>query len=324
MVFEFRVNPDPLNGALDFFWKPLSKLTREAEEEMVLQFLQKASIHSTDRESVRHSVLTLKPCAYTQKTTKGQAKMLQTLFSDPEKLSVLRVEEPTVHYSPQGEDVGVLDRTFIVGAFHTAQRTVVFGHNFLDVENKFVTCDCKGFQDQLGNRLRPKSLHWCKHICFLLMKCGFAPGHAFYIQSGFTTTEMDLILAELESVTSDRRKQNPGEADWYLQNGTNVNASCAAAKTRTGCATAKATNAAQPILPPKHPRVVVQCRRKLMATGEYVSHKCQFCPVKRCVFALMPPHYDISRPPTDGTIVVQEGVVVTNDLRRKSGGLNFV
>jgi len=318
------VNPDPLNGALDFFWKPISKLTGEANEAMVLQYLQKGSIQSTDRDGVRHSVLTSKPCAYTLKTTKGQAQLLKTLFTDPEKLSVLRVEEPTPHYSPQGDDVGVLDRTFKVGAFRTAQRTVVFGHNYQHEPNKIVTCDCKAFQDQLGHRTRAYGVHWCKHICFLLMKCGFAPGHAFYIQTGFTTSEMDLILEALESVTSDRNKQTPREADWSLQNGTSVNATCAASKSRSGCATAKALNATQPILPPKDPRVVVQCKRKLMATGEYVPHKCQFCPVKRCVFALMPPHYDISRPPADGTILVQDGATVTNELRRKSGGLNFV
>jgi len=158
------------------------------------------------------------------------------------------------------------------------------------------------------------------------MKAGFLPGHAFYYQAGFTTNEMDLILSALEFVTIDTRHNNLELDEWVLQKGSTVNATCAASYSKSGCTTQKESGGRQPILPPKVPRVVVQGKKRL-GVGEdetWVTQKIQFCPVKKCVFCILPKWFKVSRPPADGTIIALDGVEVTREVRLKSGGLNFV
>jgi len=326
VIFEFKIDPDPADDSLDFFWKAASKLNGDEHSAMLLLFLGKVSEHSPDRDGYRHSVLTLRPCGYADKTTKGHVTVLLDLFLNPDKMNVLWVKQPTPLLGPTGAVLGVLSRAFKVGAFRTAQSNVVFGHTDMVSRNKIVTCDCSYFQKQLEHRIRDKSIHWCKHVCFLLMKAGFLPGHAFYYQAGFTTNEMDLILSALEFVTIDTRHNNLELDEWVLQKGSTVNATCAASYSKSGCTTQKESGGRQPILPPKVPRVVVQGKKRL-GVGEdetWVTQKIQFCPVKKCVFCILPKWFKVSRPPADGTIIALDGVEVTREVRLKSGGLIFV
>ena len=314
------MDPDPTDDSLNFYWKTTAKL----DPEMLCDFLSVVQTHSLDKDNYRHSVLSLKKVKYLVKGTKTLVSLLTELFMDPNKLCVLAVADPIPTFDESGTANGVSSRAFKVGGYKRAESKVVFGHIQNDERNKMVSCDCNIFQTQLTQRKRESGVHWCKHLCFILMRAGFLPGHAFYYQSGFTSNELDVILTALEVVKVDKRKTKLAEGEWTLQNGSNVNATCAASFSRAGCVTEKEARSRQPILPPKYPRVVVMGKRKPKGGVEYIEQKIQFCPVKKCVYCVLPKFFKVSRPPIDSTIVSQDDVDVTQQLRLRSGGLNFV
>ncbi|KAK3287402.1 hypothetical protein CYMTET_5076 [Cymbomonas tetramitiformis] len=247
--------------------------------------------------------------AYRLKTTKGQAKMLAELFLGETKLKVLQVGAPTPRLTRFNVVNGVLDRAFTVAVEGGSSQTVVFGHG------------------------RSSAVHWCVHICFVLKEAEFSPGHAVYVQAGFTVQEVDYILKELEKVKITPRTSEVGaggnglkQGEWMLVPGSGRQASCAAAlNVGQGCATQKTRTkdegkpVKQPVLEADAPRVVVQGKRQV--NGAWHESKFQFCVSHACCTRVIPNYVQIAPKPTD--IQVHPDVELTAELLRKSGALTF-
>ncbi|KAK3237173.1 hypothetical protein CYMTET_52726 [Cymbomonas tetramitiformis] len=340
-AWEWSVDPDRNNPTADRSWQ----LSSRVDKTLVVEYLMEAHIHSTDRLGSRMSVGTQAEVAYRLKTTKGQAKMLAELFLGETKLKVLQVGAPTPRLTRFNVVNGVLDRAFTVAVEGGSSQTVVFG--YLDaardihfgergasqVRKQRVSCSCKAWTNLMGRHGRSSAVHWCVHICFVLKEAEFSPGHAFYVQAGFTVQEVDYILKELEKVKITPRTSEVGaggtglkQGEWMLVPGSGRQASCAAAlNVGQGCATQKTRTkdegkpVKQPVLEADAPRVVVQGKRQV--NGAWHESKFQFCVSHACCTRVMPNYVQIAPKPTD--IQVHPDVELTAELLRKSGALTF-
>ena len=339
-AWEWSVDPDRNNPAADRRWQPSSHV----DKTLVVEYLMETHIHSTDRLGARMSVGTLGEVAYMLKTTKGQAKLLSDLFLGVTKAKVLQVGTPTPRLTRFNVQNGILDRNFTVAVNGGTSYVVVFG--YLDaardihfgesgasqVRKQRISCSCKTWQTMIGRHGRGSAVHWCVHICFMLKEAGFFPGHAFYIQAGFTVLEVEYILTELAKVKITPRTSEVGAGgtglqpgEWMLVPGTGRNASCAAANAPQGCATQKAQarepgkTGKQPVLEGGAPRVAVLGKRQV--NGKWHDTKFQFCLTLACCTRVMPSFVRIPPKPTD--IAVHPDVEPTNELLRMSGALTF-
>ena len=83
----------------------------------------------------------------------------------------------------------------VVFGYLDAARDIHFGERGASqVRKQRISCSCKTWQTMIGRHGRSSAVHWCVHICFVLKEAGFSPGHAFYIQAGFTVLEVEYIL----------------------------------------------------------------------------------------------------------------------------------
>ncbi|KAK3241421.1 hypothetical protein CYMTET_48808 [Cymbomonas tetramitiformis] len=338
--WEWSVDADRNNNAADRSWIVSSQMNKE----LVTEYLMEAHIHSTDRLGARMSVGTLGEVRYMLKTTKGQAKVLADLFLGETKLKVLQVGAPTPRLTRFNVVNGILDRSFTVAAQGGAGHQVVFGYleaardihfgerGASQVRSQRISCSCKAWTNLMGRNARSSAVHWCVHICFVLKEAGFSPGHAFYIQAGFTNNEVQYILEELANVkitpTPEVGAGGRGlqQGQWMLVPGSGRQASCAAAlNVQQGCATQKARaknegrSVKQPVLDADAPRVAVQGRREV--NGNWHDAKFQFCVTHACCTRVMPRYVQIAPKPTD--IQVHPDVELTAELLRKSGALTF-
>ena len=340
-AWEWCVDPDRNNPAADRLWQP----SAQVDKTLVVEYLMEGHIHSTDRLGARMSVGTLAEVGYRLKTTKGQAKMLTDLFLGVTKLKVQQVGTPTPRLTRFNVVNGILDRSFTVTGQGSGSYTVVFGYinaardihfgerGETQVRKQRISCSCKAWRTLMGRHGRSTAVHWCVHICFVLKEAGFSPGHAFYIQAGFTLHEVEYILEQLVKVKVTPRTSEVGaggtglqQGEWMLVPGTGRQASCAAAmNVAQGCETQKkqareeGRPVKQPILQADAPRVAVQGKRQV--NGTWHEAKFQFCVTLGCCTRVMPNYVQISPKPTD--IQVHPDVELTEELLRKSGALTF-
>ncbi|KAK3252581.1 hypothetical protein CYMTET_38114 [Cymbomonas tetramitiformis] len=340
-AWEWSVDPDRNNHAADRMWQPSSRV----DKQLVVEYLMETHIHSTDRLGARMSVGTMGEVAYRLKTTKGQAKLLSDLFLSVTKAKVLQVGAPTPRLTKFNVVNGILDRSFTVAVAGGSSHVVTFGYlaaardiHFGEkgepqVRKQRLSCSCKTWRDMMGRHGRSSAVHWCVHICIVLKEAGFSPGHAFYVQAGFTILEVEYVLEQMAKIKITPRSSEVGAGgiglqpgEWMLVPGTGRQASCAAAMSaQQGCATEKAQRrehgrtGKQPVLEGGAPRVAVLGKRQV--NGKWHDTKFQFCVTLSCCTRVMPSFVQISPKPTD--IAVHPDVELTQELLQKSGALTF-
>ena len=321
--YQWKFDPDSQDSSVDGVWQT----SEEVNKELVVQYLESAvHFHSEHRyvETRRVSIGSLTEVQYQTRTTKGQATMLAELFLHSSKrLKVVQIGEPTVRLNARGGHSGVLDRSYTVQAARGVHR-VIFGHvNSNQVGEQRISCTCYPWRSLMTRVARTSSVKLCACLCTMLIRAGFPPGHAFYVQAGFTSEEIDTILTHLGNHVTTIDRMELGELDygqWMVIPGTGRKATCAASESRRGCATSKTTKEVQPILSKDGPRVVAMGKR--LVNNKWVPHKFQYCLTHKCSAAVLPTRYcDVPPPPTD--LILAPGLVLTKEQNMSAGALTF-
>ncbi|KAK3278554.1 hypothetical protein CYMTET_13510 [Cymbomonas tetramitiformis] len=161
----------------------------------------------------------------------------------------------------------------------------------------------------------------CRCLCTLFMRAGFLPGHAYYLQAGYTYEEVNDILEQFgENIQEDRHTVEELEyGQWMVVKGSGRHATCAASEGRRGCATERSLKQKQPILSKDGPCVVVLGKRKV--NDKWVFNKFQYCLLHECCATVLKSYCDVPPPPTD--IIVAPGVKLTKQERMAAGALTF-
>ncbi|KAK3287588.1 hypothetical protein CYMTET_4911 [Cymbomonas tetramitiformis] len=321
LEFQWQFDPNTEDPAARYVWQS----SQEVDEALVVQYLETAvHFHSEHRyvDTRRVSVGSLDEVRYQTSTTKGHAQMLARMFLQPDKrLKVIQVGQPTVRLTARGRHDGFLDRSYTLSSGRGEPSRVIFGHLARAAQQR-ISCSCYSWRQTMTRVGRSTSVKLCLCLSTLLFRAGFKPGHAFYVQSGFTTEEIDDILTALGSrlTTGDRvGSEELAYGQWMVVPGTGRKASCAASESRKGCVTAKTHKQSQPILSKDGPRVVVMGRRKV--NGQWVNHKFQLCLLHQCCATVLPNYCDVPPSPTD--LVVAHGLSLTREQRLGAGALTF-
>ncbi|KAK3243169.1 hypothetical protein CYMTET_47173 [Cymbomonas tetramitiformis] len=321
LEFQWQFDPNTEDPAARYVWQS----SQEVDEALVVQYLETAvHFHSEHRyvDTRRVSVGSLDEVRYQTSTTKGHAQMLARMFLQPDKrLKVIQVGQPTVRLTARGRHDGFLDRSYTLSSGRGEPSRVIFGHLARAAQQR-ISCSCYSWRQTMTRVGRSTSVKLCLCLSTLLFRAGFKPGHAFYVQSGFTTEEIDDILTALGSrlTTGDRvGSEELAYGQWMVVPGTGRKARCAASESRKGCVTAKTHKQSQPILSKDGPRVVVMGRRKV--NGQWVNHKFQFCLLHQCCATVLPNYCDVPPSPTD--LVVAHGLSLTREQRLGAGALTF-
>ncbi|KAK3239557.1 hypothetical protein CYMTET_50522 [Cymbomonas tetramitiformis] len=322
LEFEWKFDPDTRDGASDTVW--LS--SKEVDEALVVRYLESAvHFHSEHirSDTRRVSIGSLNEVRYQTSTTKGHAQMLATMFMRSDKrLKVIQVGEPTPRLTARGRRDGFLDRNYTLSSGRGEPSRAVFGHLVAQPGLQRISCSCYAWRTTMTRVGRSATVKLCVCLSTLLMRAGFKPGHAFYLQQGFTSEEIDDILKALGThVTKGDQvgSEQLAYGQWMVVAGTGRHATCAASESRKGCSTAKSKKKPQPILSKDGPRVVAMGKRKV--NGQWVNHNFQFGVVHRCCATVLPQYCDVPPPPTD--LLVAPGLTLTQQERLEAGALTF-
>jgi len=322
LEFEWMLDPNTEDPATPHVWQT----SQEADEALVVQYLETAvHFHSEHRyvDTRRVSVGSLDEVRYQTSTTKGHAQMLARLFlQSAKRMKVVQVGLPTVRLTARGRHDGFLDRSYTLSSGRGEPSRAIFGHLVAQAGLQRISCSCYAWRSTMTRVGRSTSVKLCLCLSTLLLRAGFKPGHAFYVQAGFTAEEIDDILTELGKhlTTGDRvGSEELAYGQWMVVPGTGRKATCAASESRKGCVTAKIEKQTQPILSKDGPRVVVMGRRKV--NNQWVKHKFQFCLVHRCCATVLPGYCDVPPAPTD--LVVAPGLSLSIEQRLGAGALTF-
>ena len=231
-------------------WLSSAAVKKDAEYRTYLQsFLTAVSVHSGDRDGGRFGVLDGYAVRYLVNTTKEQLKMWLQLFLGDGNMKVIHVGAVTPFLDAKMRPVSVLAREFKVSCGNGHVFEVTFGHIHGSVageEQSLINCTCQAWQGQKQRTARSTSIHWCRHMVFILLEAGYLPGNFIFYQAGLTVEEVSDALKNMTVIEATPITEPIKLNEWIVLKGqpdVKRQAKCSAAmNNRHGCATEKASN----------------------------------------------------------------------------------